>query len=102
MYLLYFISRYMRPEGLWQRLVAALSGNSSFLVPIHDHVPSPTSLSYTGATLAIVWPVLMSFVGFQLGPQSLCRWALLQYPCPLAMVVIVIAHIFCHSLKLTS
>ena len=101
-YLLYFLSRYMRPEGPWQRQAAALSGSSSFLVPIHDHVPSPTTLSYTGATPAIVWPMLMSFVWFQLGPQSLCRRAMLQYPYPLAIIVIVVAHICCHSLKLTS
>ena len=50
---------------------------------------------------AAVWSVLvMSFVGFQLGPKPLCLCAMLQYPCPLAVVVRV--HICCHSLRLTS
>ena len=41
---------------------------------------------------AVVWSVLvMSFVGSQLGLQSLCLWAMLQYPCPLAVAV----HICC-------
>ena len=47
-YLLYFLSRCMRPEGPWQRLAAALSGNSSFPVPIHDRILSPTAMGYTG------------------------------------------------------
>ena len=45
---------------------------------------------------AVVWSLLvMSFVGFQLGPQSFCLWAMLRYPCPLTEVV----HICCHSLR---
>ena len=48
---------------------------------------------------AIVWSVpVMSFVGFQLGPQPLCLRAVLQYSCPLVVVV----HICCHSLRLAS
>ena len=48
---------------------------------------------------AVVWSALvMSFVGFQLGSQSLCLRAMLQYSRPLVAVV----HICCHSLRLTS
>ena len=50
---------------------------------------------------AVFWSVLvMSFVGFQLGFQSLCLWAMLQYPCLLPVAAVV--HICCHSLRLAS
>ena len=50
---------------------------------------------------AVVWSVpVMSFVGFQLGFQSLCLWAMLQYPCLLPVAVVV--YMCCHSLRLAS
>ena len=42
----------MRPEGPRQRQAAALAGSSTFLhLLIHDQFLSPTTLSYTGASL---------------------------------------------------
>ena len=37
----------MRPEGPWQRLAAALADSSRIFQ--HDHLPSPTPKSQTGA-----------------------------------------------------
>ena len=48
---LLFISRCMRPEGPWQRLAAALADSSAFYSPLQDQILSPTTLSYTGASL---------------------------------------------------
>ena len=36
-----FIHRYMRPEGPWQRLAAALADSSGIL---RDHILSPTEM----------------------------------------------------------
>ena len=49
---LVFLSRYMRLEGPWQRLAAALADSSLFYTPIHDHDLSPTTVGYTGAILS--------------------------------------------------
>ena len=49
---LLFVSRCMRPEGPWQRLAAALAGSSDYHPLLHDRLPSPTTMGYTGASLS--------------------------------------------------
>ena len=51
-YVFYFLSRCMRPEGPWQRLAAALADSSFFYLPLYDRILSPTTMGYTGATLS--------------------------------------------------
>ena len=51
-YVFYFLSRCMRPEGPWQRLAAALADSSLFYLPLYDRILSPTTMGYTGATLS--------------------------------------------------
>ena len=45
-YVLYLLSRCMRPEGPWQRLAAALADSSLFYIPIiwPDPVPNHNGL----------------------------------------------------------
>ena len=48
-----FLTRYMQPEGPWQRPAAALAGSSVFLAPpLHELNLSPTTQSYTRETLS--------------------------------------------------
>ena len=49
---LYLLTRYMRPEGPWQRLAAALADSSAFLNPFRDQILSPTTMGHTGAALS--------------------------------------------------
>ena len=49
---LLFVSRCMRPEGPWQRPAAALAGSSDYHPLLHDRLPSPTTMDYTGASLS--------------------------------------------------
>ena len=41
---LYLLTRYMRPEGSWQRLAAALADSSAFLTPFKDQKTCPQPL----------------------------------------------------------
>ena len=47
-----FLTRYMRPEGPWQRLAAALSDSSEVSHPIQDRILPLIILSHTGASLS--------------------------------------------------
>ena len=50
---LYLLTRYMRPEGPWQRLCRCPRGQQRFfLTPFKDRIPSPTTMGHTGATLS--------------------------------------------------
>ena len=51
---LYILTRYMRPEGPWQRQAAALADSSAFLTPLHDQKPIP---NHSGS----YWGILISY-----------------------------------------
>ena len=60
-YVFYFLSRCMRPEGPWQRLATALADSSLFYLPLYDRILSPTTMGYTGASFGVIGDLLFHF-----------------------------------------